>query len=288
MGHVEYHLVVGFDRDHREGVLYSRTALAEHCYLSRDGMVVCGSCGPDACSSARVGLWLADRRWRDLHARRNCIRHKDIQFCPWCVRLSRDVAYFRDACRRSTFCGCSRSGDIVVKKGDIFRIEYIRPGKEVTYYEEDFLAQDDISVRTFKTLPDDISAKLSAALVKQQLIQPHQIIGTISKTYFFAEPFNLLEFRDRDGALLGYYSDIGEPAIHVSENEIRMTDLFLDIWLYPDGKLLELDWDEFEEAVGKKVISSTQAQLARNAMQRLITEVDQGIYPTQYANHFNI
>lgn len=175
-----------------------------------------------------------------------------------------------------------------LKRGDLFRVEYIRPGKEVTYYEEDFLAQDDICVRTFKTLPDDISARLSAALIQQQLIQPHQRVGMISKTYFFVEPFNLLEFRKTDGSLLGFYSDIGEPAIRVSKNEIRMTDLFLDIWLYPDGKLLELDWDEFEEAIENKVISSAQAELARNAMQRLVTENNQGIYPARYVNHFNI
>jgi hypothetical protein len=29
-----------------------------------------------------------------------------------------------------------------MKRGDLVRIEYIRPGKEVTYYEEDFFAQN--------------------------------------------------------------------------------------------------------------------------------------------------
>jgi predicted RNA-binding protein associated with RNAse of E/G family len=61
-----------------------------------------------------------------------------------------------------------------------------------------------------------------------------------------------------------------------------MTDLYLDIWLYPDGRLLELDWDEFEEAIQKQVISSAQAALARSAMQRLVEEVEQGIYPAKY------
>jgi len=174
-----------------------------------------------------------------------------------------------------------------MKPGDLIRIEYIRPGKEVTYYEEDFLAQDETCVRTFKTLPEDISVRLSNALVEQELIQPGQRVGTIAKVYFFTEPFNILEFRELDGNLLGHYSDIGEPAIRVSENEIQMTDLFLDIWLHPDGRLLELDWDEFEEAIEKNVISSSQVNLARNTMQRLVDEVTRGIYPLKYANHFN-
>jgi len=169
-----------------------------------------------------------------------------------------------------------------LKHGDPIRVEYIRPGKEVTYYDEDFRAQDKTCIRTFKTLPEDVSERLSEALTKQNLIQPHQKVGTISKVYFFAEPFNLLEFQEVDGTLLGYYSDIGEPAIRISENEIQMTDLYLDIWLFPNGKLLELDWGEFEEAIEKQVITPSQADLARGTMKRLVDEVQQGVYPSKY------
>ena len=173
-----------------------------------------------------------------------------------------------------------------MKLGDTICIEYIRPGKEVTYYEEDFFAQDETCIRTFKTLPADISAGLSQSLIKQNLIQPGQQVETIAKVYFFTEPFNLLEFRDMDGSILGHYSDIGEPAIRISENEIQMVDLYLDIWLHPDGQLLELDWDEFEEAVQKQVITSTQADLARTTMHRLVAENAEGIYPSKYTTHF--
>ncbi len=171
-----------------------------------------------------------------------------------------------------------------MKRGDIVRIRYIRPGKEVTYYEEDFFAKDKTCLRTFKKLSDDISMQLSKALVDQNLIQPAQRVGTIEKLYFFKEPFNLLIFREMDGTLLGHYSDIGEPAIQLSPTEFQMTDLFLDIWLFPDGRLLELDWDEFKEAIQKQLITSEQVQLARNAMQRLVDETAQGVYPLEYAS----
>jgi predicted RNA-binding protein associated with RNAse of E/G family len=165
---------------------------------------------------------------------------------------------------------------------DPVRIEYIRPGKEITYYEEDFVSQDDVCLRTFKTLPPDISEHLSRALLKQGLILPGQQVFTIGKTYFFAEPFNLLEFRETNGDLLGYYSDIGEPTIQLDSNTFQMTDLFLDIWLYPDGRLLELDWDEFEEAIENQMITSAQADIAREAMKRLVAEVKEDIYPSSY------
>ena len=85
-----------------------------------------------------------------------------------------------------------------------------------------------------------------------------------------------------DGTLLGHYSDVGEPVIQLSPTEFQMTDLYLDIWLFPDGRLLELDWDEFEEAIAKKVITATQEELARSAMKRLVDEASKGIYPEQY------
>lgn len=175
-----------------------------------------------------------------------------------------------------------------MKPGDRVRIEYIRPGKDVTYYEEEFFAQDETCLRTFKTLPEEISINLSHALLTQNLIQPGQRVGTISKLYFFHEPFNLLEFRATDGSLLGHYSDIGEPVIQLSPTDFQMTDLFLDLWLFPDGRLLELDWDEFEEAIEQKVITTAQADLARKIMRRLVGEIERGIYPSRYITYFNI
>ena len=174
-----------------------------------------------------------------------------------------------------------------MKPGDPVRIEYIRPGKETTYYEDDFVAQDEMCLQTYKTLPENISEPLSQALRKQGLIGPLQRAVIITKTYFFAEPFNLLQFCDHDGTLLGHYSDIGQPVIQLTPNTFQMTDLYLDIWLFPDGRLLELDWDEFEEALQKQVITPAQADLARTAMQRLLHETAEGIYPTRYLNGFN-
>ena len=173
-----------------------------------------------------------------------------------------------------------------MKPGDLVRIEYIRPGKETTYYEEDLVARDEICLRTHKTLPEDIAGQLSRAMSSQGLIEPHQRVLTITKTYFFAEPFNLLEFRAQDGKLLGHYSDIGEPVLQLTPNTFQMTDLYLDIWLFPDGRLLELDWDEFEDAIQRKVIDAAQADLARASMQRLVRETAEGLYPGRYLNHF--
>ena len=166
--------------------------------------------------------------------------------------------------------------------GDAVRMEYIRPGKEITYYEDDFISQDTVCLRTHKILSQDIVERLSRALQEQNLIPSHQQVLTIKKTYFFTEAFNILEFRGSNEKLLGYYSDIGEPTIQIGPAEFQMTDLFLDIWLHPDGRVMELDWDEFEEAIRSEVITSAQAKLARDTMKRLLAEISQGTYPAKY------
>ena len=166
--------------------------------------------------------------------------------------------------------------------GDRVYMEYIRPGKETTYYEEDFVSQNEICLRTSRTLLPEIIERLSRALQEQKLIDSHQHVGSIAKTYFFNEPFNLLQFHDLDGNLLGYYSDIGMPAMQLTADTYQMTDLYLDIWLFPDGRLLELDWDEFEEALQNDILSVEQAELAKAAMQRLVREAADGIYPGKY------
>jgi predicted RNA-binding protein associated with RNAse of E/G family len=169
-----------------------------------------------------------------------------------------------------------------VKPGDPVHVEYIRPGKEVTHYEEDFVAQDKTCLRTFKSLPPAVSERLTRALRRDNLIGPAAEVQIIRKAYFFREAFNLLEFRDQHKNLLGHYSDIGEPVIQLGENKFQMTDLYLDIWLFPNGRLLELDWDEFEEAIKLQVITPAQAELARVTMARLVSEAKQGIYPSKY------
>ena len=81
--------------------------------------------------------------------------------------------------------------------------------------------------------------------------------------------------------MLGYYSDIAMP-IRKNENEYEVLDLFLDIWLKPNGTLLELDLDEFQVAISKGIIAEEQQKMAITAFERLKEEAKQGIYPQRY------
>lgn len=161
------------------------------------------------------------------------------------------------------------------------RVEYIRPGKETSFYIEDLVYIDSLRLKTFKTLPPEIASRLAQSMVAEGLIAPHQKAVMVAKTYFFEEHFNLLEFRDENRNLLGYYSDIGTPFAK-TEDGYMMTDWFLDVWLKPDGVLMELDIDEFEEAISRNLLSSLEVDQARRTFARLIEEAKNGVYPYAY------
>ncbi len=160
-------------------------------------------------------------------------------------------------------------------------IKYIRPGKDVTEYVEDLIFENNQCIKTFKQFPTHISADLTQSLRKNGFISDNLITTCITKTYFFHEHFDVLQFQNEQGETLGYYSDVGTPLIKTSSG-YQMTDWFLDIWLSPDGTLFELDIDEFEEALSKNLLNATDAEIARNTFSRLIHEVKQGIYPSAY------
>jgi predicted RNA-binding protein associated with RNAse of E/G family len=160
-------------------------------------------------------------------------------------------------------------------------VEYIRPGKETSFYDEDVLAEGDDYLKTFKRLPVETADKLTENLRDNGFIAHDQYCACVTKIYFFHEYFNVLQFQNEREETLGYYSDIGT---HLSKtgHGFQMTDWFLDIWLSPDGTLFELDIDEFEEALSKNLMSPSEAEIARKIFRRLIDEVKQGIYPYAY------
>jgi predicted RNA-binding protein associated with RNAse of E/G family len=140
---------------------------------------------------------------------------------------------------------------------------------------------DFLCLKTFKTLPPEVVSALAQGMVAEGMIAPQEKTVMVAKTYFFKEHFNILEFLDEDRNLLGYYSDIGTPLTQTEEG-YRMTDWFLDIWLKPDGSLMELDIDEFEEAIFMNLLSSPEVDRARSTFARLIAEAKTGIYPQAY------
>jgi len=76
----------------------------------------------------------------------------------------------------------------------------------------------------------------------------------------------------------GYYCDIVAPIRRVP-NGYEMMDLFLDLWVFPNGKYLILDQDEFDKAVKKGWLTGHQIEKAKVELQNLISMVESKQFP---------
>lgn len=63
--------------------------------------------------------------------------------------------------------------------------------------------------------------------------------------YYYREWFNVFQIFAADGTLKGWYCNIGRPP-EMRDSDLYYVDLELDLFVYPDGRELVLDEDEFE------------------------------------------
>ena len=67
------------------------------------------------------------------------------------------------------------------------------------------------------------------------------------EAFFKDRWFNIFEIRDRDtNHLKGWYCDICKPAI-ITDHQISYADLALDLWVFPDGRQIVFDEDQFHQ-----------------------------------------
>lgn len=85
------------------------------------------------------------------------------------------------------------------------------------------------------------------------------------ETFYNDRWYNIFEIHDREDAhLKGWYCNIGFPA-EISKSTVSYRDLALDLIVFPDGRQLILDFDEFSELQLSKIEESA----ALNALETL-------------------
>lgn len=92
-------------------------------------------------------------------------------------------------------------------------------------------------------------------------------------------PLDVGKFYDPQGRHTGYYVDVLEP-VRWSRDDVAslepLTDLFLDLWITPDGRWEVLDEPEFAEAEAKGWIDARQAAHGRATLAELIADLQAG------------
>jgi len=83
--------------------------------------------------------------------------------------------------------------------------------------------------------------------------------------YLYDRYFNIYEIYDRDSNLRkAWYCNVTRP-VRLQDNQILYDDLALDLLVYPDGKQLVLDEDEFQDLPLEK----NERQAARQGLEQL-------------------
>jgi protein associated with RNAse G/E len=83
--------------------------------------------------------------------------------------------------------------------------------------------------------------------------------------YYSDRWYNIYEIYDRDdGRVKGWYCNVSQPA-EFAQGVIRFVDLALDLLVYPDGRQLVLDEDEFASLS----LSEDMRDKARQALDEL-------------------
>jgi len=148
-------------------------------------------------------------------------------------------------------------------------INYFRPGKGVTRYIEELTDSDVVRIKTFNIVPVDFSQKWCEEVWWQNGCVPRGVlVGSVMKILFYKEWFTVMQLLGINGEPLGYYMDIATPLRKV-DGEFRLTDLFLDLWVWPDGRLLELDRDEYEEGFRNGLVTPYQYKKAGQVIKNL-------------------
>lgn len=161
-------------------------------------------------------------------------------------------------------------------------IHYARFDREMEHYIEDLVRDDGIRIDTQSILPGDIAKTWSEnKWQKAGMLKPGQIIHTVKKHHFYREWFAIMELRDAQDSLLGYYCDVVTPLVK-RDDGYYLQDMVLDLWVFPDGSFMELDRDELSALVQDGKVNAEDQHKAEEILRRMVAEAREGIFPAHY------
>jgi predicted RNA-binding protein associated with RNAse of E/G family len=98
--------------------------------------------------------------------------------------------------------------------------------------------------------------------------------------YYFGRWYNIFQIYSTAGELKGWYCNIGMPPELVDEEELHYVDLALDVFVYPDGRHLVLDEDEFA-VLKAETLDPADAAAAERGLAELLEVVTSAALPSR-------
>ena len=153
-------------------------------------------------------------------------------------------------------------------------LTYKRPPDRVNYFQQQLLyLDDDVIVTSQRVKPSTPIIQKGETVLADNFAAVWFVFTGL--WYDVGKVYNL------NNEWTGYYCDIMKPVKRSMNTTgeldcFEITDLFLDLWVNPDGSYEIQDEDEFEEAIQTGAIDTTLAKTARDVLNTLIVEVESG------------
>lgn len=153
-------------------------------------------------------------------------------------------------------------------------LTYKRPPDRVNYFQQQLLYVDDEVIVTYQRV------KPSSPIVQNG----KTVLGDNFAAFWFVFTglwYDVGKIYNLNNEWTGYYCDVLKPVKRSLDGTrkpeyFEITDLFLDLWINPDGTYEIQDEDEFEDAVQNGAIDTELEKKAWNVMKALIAEVEAG------------
>ncbi len=161
------------------------------------------------------------------------------------------------------------------------RIHYRRPPGRLQVFEQ-HLVHDapEVKVTLAENMPYEPPMRIEGDVVLE--------LGSDIVWFTFPGAWHDIgRFHRADGAFTGLYANILTPPTFDSTGW-DTTDLFLDIWMAPDGTVVLLDEDELDEALGKELLDRETAARARDEAHRLLRDAEAGTWPPAVVHEWTL
>ena len=155
------------------------------------------------------------------------------------------------------------------------------PDREQVFTQYLISDQEDVKVTYANDLEFDPPIRIAGGVV----------LETGSEVIWFTFPgtwHDIGIFHRADGSVTGIYANILTPCVFAEGGVWRTTDLFLDLWIDPDGHARTLDEGELEEAEAKGWVESGTAHRARKEVKILSDRAAAGDWPSETVGEWTL
>jgi predicted RNA-binding protein associated with RNAse of E/G family len=161
-------------------------------------------------------------------------------------------------------------------------LHYRRPPDRVQVLQQQIVYRDETVLVSFLA---------SAAVAEPVLVNGALMVEPGSPLIWFTfagARHDVGRFYSKTGEFTGLYSDILETVSLPADNEMELTDLFLDVWIAAGRKPVLLDEDELAAAQAQGWISAGQAAAARAEAEQVVAAYEQGSWPPSIVNEWTL